>query len=315
MPERWVSDESQSYYLDSEADADPSCPTTWPIDADLNFIDSPISFGGQHETTVQGTTPFSNPIHQHADHPRAGQGFTATGDSFVDSSIIMPLADQCLGLGPMPQTPGSKTDFGPYGLSTWQGEANLSAAGISLGESPAFHTLFRPVDSTIASFPSTGYDPDHAQGACVLRDPSVKNNVLSTLPIRGIDVELARHDANSVSMTEVAHDILTNSFVSALDMPAHKPRRSSHGQKEVVETASAPRKKRKTLGTKDQQTVRRPVNTLSSTHLIDDTFDGPLVGLKVTTGYNTSLPKSCFDMYIAALRQLVRSTSETMSME
>jgi hypothetical protein len=314
MPERWVSDESQSYYLDSEADPEPFSPPTWALDADLTSTDNPVPFCRQHDTNVHGTTPFSDAAHQHVDYPGADRGDAAMKQFFAGTTTISPLSDQYLGVGLTPKETCSNNDFGPYSPSTWVGDANLGVNAL-LEESMVFPTHLGPTGPTSASFQSTLFDPIHYQRASALVDPSAETSALSVLPIRGIDVELARQDIDSASLTEVAHDILSNSFACALDRPGTTLRRNSTGYREFVDTASGQRKKRKKLGAKDQQMVGSPVHTSSTPHRLDDTFAGPLVGLKVTTGYNTSLPKSRFDMYIAALRQLVRDASETHFLE
>lgn len=61
--------------------------------------------------------------------------------------------------------------------------------------------------------------------------------------------------------------------------------------------------------------VREPTDVALArfTHsatLLDQTFVHPLSGLTLAMGYNTSLPKSRFDTYITALRQLIRCSTE-----
>ncbi|EXJ73046.1 uncharacterized protein A1O5_04195 [Cladophialophora psammophila CBS 110553] len=59
-----------------------------------------------------------------------------------------------------------------------------------------------------------------------------------------------------------------------------------------------------------QQAIARTLARLSRATLSDHTFAHPLSGLDLVMGFNTSLPKSRFDTYITALRQLLQCAAE-----
>ncbi|KAH0830866.1 hypothetical protein FOPE_01986 [Fonsecaea pedrosoi] len=59
-----------------------------------------------------------------------------------------------------------------------------------------------------------------------------------------------------------------------------------------------------------QQAIMRALARLDRATLFDHTFTHPLSSLSLAMGFNTSLPKSQFDTYIMALRQLLRGSSD-----
>ncbi|KIW96406.1 uncharacterized protein Z519_03475 [Cladophialophora bantiana CBS 173.52] len=63
-----------------------------------------------------------------------------------------------------------------------------------------------------------------------------------------------------------------------------------------------------------QQAITRTLARLNRATLSDHTFTHPLSGLDLVMGFNTSLPKSRFDTYITALRQLLQCAAERCSL-
>ncbi len=59
---------------------------------------------------------------------------------------------------------------------------------------------------------------------------------------------------------------------------------------------------------------KRPSASFVDAITLDPTFTHPLFALNLVMGYNTSLPKSRLDVYITALRQLIRCCSESYAL-
>ena len=57
---------------------------------------------------------------------------------------------------------------------------------------------------------------------------------------------------------------------------------------------------------KRKRTGSQSIDTI----LLDRSFSHPLTGMNLVMGYNTSLPTSRLDVYITAMRQLIRGCSE-----
>lgn len=310
MSEQWVSDGSQSYYLDSEEKSGSCDPLTWTVEAKSTSSKNPLPFWEQYKTTDRTTMLFSDPFPDLINFPGFHGVCNATEDTFTDTNTFLPLSNQGLDAEQTRQETSSDDDFGGYNPSVWGSEANL-ASNESFTESTPFRGYYETTAQVNASCSSRVLDTVDYPEASVMEDLSTGTNTISPLSIRGLNMELAHQDTCSTSLAEVLYDVLSNSFACALDRPRNALRHDLGRDKELVEPAPGQRRGRKKLRAEDQQTTRNLASALSTPPWLDSTFARPLLGLKLVTGYSTTLPKSRFDMYIATLRQLVRSASET----
>lgn len=121
------------------------------------------------------------------------------------------------------------------------------------------------------------------------------------------------YQSNHVGMNS-SNSAISYYPIRTFSRPSNASSWQSHVEKRAVPSSSSLLSPRRNVKEQSERTIREDQITASffrKAITIDRHFVRPISTMDLVMGYNTSLPRSRFDAYITALRQILRSSMNT----